>query len=468
MKFSHALLIYPDPGLKKTMYHYYPPLGLEIIGTVLDSMNIPVTLVDLRHEDGFAPHAKKGAGHMAAISINWEFELPALPSIIEKVPEDNFIIIGGRTATSYVEEIFRDNPRVSCIVRGDGEESILEIAEGKELEEIEGISFRKNGSVVHNRNRTLKAIDNTIIVKRELRRTDYTNQEVGIAIDLISTSRGCPFNCKFCNFNNNPLGQKRNWTGRSAESVVQELETIKAPVILITDDNFAANMKRVEKICDLIIEKGIKKSFMAAVRIDIGKYPDILKKMYKAGIRVLTIGLEAASDRILKLMNKGFTTEEAFQALREISRHRFFIHGFFMVGYFTETKEEMLLIPSFADRSHVDTIETFTLVTDKYSPLNELIKEYPDYHVQTIDNIRYIFSDTYSVTDLIDIKDQITMRFFTPWRYVKALKKLSGLGVVKFHHLLNFLFMGLKRAIVPIFLKKKIREEERKAQVARA
>ena len=137
-----------------------------------------------------------------------------------------------------------------------------------------------------------------------------------------------------------------------------------------------------------------------------------------------------------------------------------------MVGYFTESKEEMLRIPSFADKSHVDTLETFTLMTDKYSPLNELIKDYPDYHIQIMDDIRYIHSDKYSVTDLIDIKDQITMRFYTPWRYVKILRKLSGLGVIKFHHLLNFALLGIKRSIVPIFLKGRIREEQRKAHSA--
>ncbi|MDQ7822231.1 MAG: radical SAM protein [Candidatus Eremiobacteraeota bacterium] len=466
MEFTSALLIYPHAGKTKTSYHYYPPLGLEIIGTVLEKAGIPVTIVDLRHEETFVPLVKKGNGAMVAVSINWDFELPALSAIIEQVPEENTIIVGGRTATAYVEEIFQQHPRVSCIVRGDGEESIREIAEGKNFEAIDGISFRKNGTVVHNENRNLKAIDNSIIVNRGLRRYDYTNKEIGITVDLISTSRGCPFHCKFCNFNNNPLGQKRNWTGRSPESVVEELMTIDAPVILITDDNFAANVKRVEKICDLIIEKGLKKNFMAAVRLDVGKHPDVLEKMYKAGIRILTIGIESASDRVLKLMNKGFDTAEALKALRTISSYKFFVHGFFMVGYFTETKEEMLRIPQFAAKSRIDTIETFTLMTDKYSPLNTLINDYPDYHVKEIDDIKYIFSDKYEVNDLIDIKDQITMRFYTPWKYVKIIKKLSGMGIIKMHHIINFAVMGIKRAIIPIFYKKKIRKTATDLQAA--
>ena len=64
-------------------------------------------------------------------------------------------------------------------------------------------------------------------------------------------------------------------------------------MILLSDDNFSADPKRAEGICDLIIERKIRKRFMAQARIDIARYPRLLEKMVKAGFKVLLIGIES-------------------------------------------------------------------------------------------------------------------------------------------------------------------------------
>ena len=226
-----------------------------------------------------------------------------------------------------------------------------------------------------------------------------------------------PYHCKFCNFSNNPLGQKRKWTGRSPESVIKELESMKSPNVLITDDNFAVDMKRVEKICDLIIEKGIRKNIAAAVRIDISKYPAIVDKMYQAGIKVLMIGFESATDRVLEMISKGFTTEEAIEAMKVIRRKNFYIHGYFIIGNFTETREDMLKIIDYAGKLDLDTLDAIILRTDKYSPINDIILNYPDYHIVASGSEMQIYSDNYSIQDLVGIRNEITRRYFTPGEY---------------------------------------------------
>lgn len=454
MKFEQALFIYPEAPPGASSYKYYPPLGLETVATVVDKQGIPVTIIDRRHEESISPYLKENNIQMIGISINWDYELLSLPAILKEIDEKKTVILGGRAATTHVEEIFRDNPKVSCIVRGDGEEIISEIARGKPFEEIDGISFRKNGDVINNKNRDLKGMENDLIVNRELRRYHYRSPQFKIDLDFMSTSRGCPFNCKFCNFSNNPLGQKRKWTGRSPESVVEELKSIKSKNILITDDNFAVDMKRVEKICDLIIENKIRKNFAAAVRIDISKHPEIVNKMYKAGIKLLLIGFEAARDRVLKMIDKGFTTNEAIEALKIIRRNNFYIHGYFIIGNFTETKDDMLEIINYAKKLKLDTFDAIILRTDKYSPINEIIVNYPDYHIETNNYEMQIYSDGYSIKDLIEIRNEITRRYYDIPKILGILGRINSMRIFGIRQLFNYASFQIKKSILPVMFKR--------------
>ena len=72
----------------------------------------------------------------------------------------------------------------------------------------------------------------------------YGVQIINHTFDTVLTTRGCPFKCKFCTFSFNPLGQKRSYTERTVESVIEELKTVTADVVLFSDDNFFTNPNR--------------------------------------------------------------------------------------------------------------------------------------------------------------------------------------------------------------------------------
>jgi radical SAM superfamily enzyme YgiQ (UPF0313 family) len=453
VKYDNALFIYPEAPPGAPSYRYYPPLGLEIVATAAHDCGVNVEIADRRHDRDISSCLAR-QNQFVGISVNWDYEVDSLPGVLKDIPADRTIILGGRAATTHVEEIFRDNPTVSAIARGDGEEIIREIVGGKDLGEIEGLSFRKDGSIVHNNTRELQDMDDGLVVNRTLRKQRYASEQFDIELDFISTSRGCPYHCKFCNFSNNPLGQKRKWAGRSAESVVRELESIKSVNVLITDDNFAVDMKRVEKICDLILQKGIRKNIAAAVRIDICKYPAVVNKMYRAGIKVLMIGFESATDRVLKMIDKGFTTGEALEALRIIKRQNFYIHGYFIIGNFTESREDMLKIIDYAGKLDLDTFDAIILRTDKYSPINDIIRDYPDYHIETNDYEMQIYSDRFSINDLLDIQDEIVRKYFTPGRVLKVFRKLLSLNIFGVHQLFRYTGYQVNKLLLPLIFKR--------------
>lgn len=292
-------------------------------------------------------------------------------------------------------------------------------------------------------------MDQTKYPNRKLRKVDYQflykGVDLGMGIDFVSTSRGCPFRCKFCTFTNNPLGQKRPWTSRSARSVVDELKEIESRFVFVVDDNFAVDVKRVEEICDLIIAEGIDKIFAVALRLDICRHPKTLQKMYDAGFRILSIGIESAQDKTLKSMQKGFDTAKAEKAFAEIGKFNFYLHGYFIVGCLGEDEKEMMDIAPFAKRLGLDTINLSLLRTEKYSPLNDLIADNDQYHV---DENQLIYSDDLSVDDLRKIRHRIRKEYYSFGKVSQIAWKIISAGILRVGYLMRLSWILFSRGLI--------------------
>jgi radical SAM superfamily enzyme YgiQ (UPF0313 family) len=334
--------------------------------------------------------------------------------------------VGGRAATFSAEEIFSTCPQVDFVVRGDGEETIGELFSGRSLTTINGLSYRDNGAVRHNPNRRFDRFPENITPDREGRRQPYRvrmgNVETGIALDMLSSSRGCPFHCKFCTFSRTPLGEKRPWAGRSPQAVVAELETLAADNILFTDDHFAADIKRVEKLCDLIIERNIKKTIGVALRIEVAFHDAVLAKLWKAGFKFLSLGIESTSDTTLRALEKGFDTARAREACRCLRKYPFLLAGYFIVGNLGETEADMLRIADFARELGLDFIYPSYLKMEQASPLEEMVKQSGGLYY--VDGKGYICSKEYSRDRLKSIRKRIHRRFYSVPHVLSVLRKV--------------------------------------------
>lgn len=446
--YKNALCVYPSKkGTPEKKY--CPPIGLEYIAAVLEGLVEKVTLIDMRFEPNFDNYLKNKSVDLVCVSICWDFQLDAALDIIARIPTNVKIIVGGRYSTTYVEELFAAAVHIDIIVRGDGEEIVRDIALGVPLSDILGISYRKDNAIIHNKSRELISLNDKIYPNRKLRRNNYRllykNIDLGLGIDFISTSRGCPYHCKFCTFTNNPLGQKRKWSARSANSVVEELKTVDAEFIFVVDDNFAADIIRVEEICDLIIARGIKKTFAVSLRLDIYKYPKVLKKMFIAGFKILLIGVESAQNKTLKSMEKGFDTILAQKAFAEIVKINFYIHGYFIVGCIGESEPEMLAIATFAKKLKLDTVSLSMLRTEKYSPLNEIIAKSSGYHVSSND---MVYSDDYSLAKLKSIRHRISKSYYDFSTMLRITKKIFTAHLISIPHLVKLIFIIFFRKII--------------------
>ncbi|MCE5301551.1 MAG: B12-binding domain-containing radical SAM protein [Planctomycetaceae bacterium] len=444
--FHHILCVYPYRRTRSSKTSF-PPLGLEYVAASLRPHAERIDLVNFRHErtPSTQPFLRPETD-LVCYSINWRENLELIRDDILKLPAGVLTILGGRMATENPRYWMETCPNVDAVVCGDGEQAIAEIAEGHAWSEVAGLVYRADdGQLVFNSPRANAALDDNLMPARELRRNAYylTSKGVstGIRIDQVAGSRGCPFQCKFCNFAINPWGVKRHWTPRSAESIVREIERIDADLILFVDDVFTYQPDRVAEICDMLVAKKIRKHYIVNARMEIADRPDVLGKMERAGFVALLIGVESTQDATLKSMGKGFNVEQIRQRFAVLRKSKMIINAYFIVGNIGESEEQMLSIAPFARSIGVDLIHVSRLRNEPYSGLRELVEQTPGYH---IDSEGFVYSDTCSPEHIADLRKQIDRRFHSPLHVAGVVLKLA--------HILNWRVKIRALLTIPVFL----------------
>ena len=448
VKYKHALALNPYFGDATALIGVFPPTGLEYIVASMKDLVGEVTLLDLRYEKAYQDPKVlskfiRDEIDLLCVSIRWESRFEEVCDFVSQLPREVCTVVGGYKATEEVECLFDRCPNIDMIVRGEGEEIIKQIVTGIPCKDIRGLSYRENGGIVHNEIHSLPDITRIPFPDRSLRKHHYRMVKFGIQIsshtfDTVLTTRGCPFKCKFCTFSLNPLGQKRSYTERPVDSVIEELKTVTADVVLFSDDNFFTNPKRSEQLCDLIIENKIKKIFVVQARIDIAKHRHVLDKAQKAGFKVFLIGVESPHDRILNQLQKGITQQEVRDAFSILTQYDFYLHGYFIYGNIGETVEEMLYIPKFAKEIKLDSISFQKLRVEKFSPLKEVVEETPGYYYNRIGGS--VYSDQYGRKELKQIRNGIRSEFYDLPQVIHIIRKAQGIGLVSSRDLMNAFF----------------------------
>jgi anaerobic magnesium-protoporphyrin IX monomethyl ester cyclase len=457
--YKHVLALNPYFGDSTPAMGLFPPTGLEYIAVSMKDLVGKVTLFDLRYEKTYQdPKALsqfiRNEIDLLCVSIRWPSRFEKICDFVSQLPPEVCTVVGGYKATGEIDYLFDRCPNIDMIVRGEGEDIIKQIVTGIPYKDILGLSYRKNGGVVHNKNQDLPDITHIPFPDRSLRRHDYYLEQNGVRLsnltfDTILTTRGCPFKCKFCTFSLNPLGQKRSYTERPLESIIEELKEITADIVLFSDDNLFTNPKRSEQLCDLIIENKIKKIFIAQTRIDIAKHRRVLDKAEKAGFKVFLIGIESPHDWILKQLEKGITQQEVRDACAVLTQYDFYLHGYFIYGNIGETEEEMLCIPKFAKELKLDTISFQKLRIERFSPLKEVVEQTPGCYCNRVGGA--VYSEHFGRKELKQIWNRIRSEFYDLPQIIQFISKARRTGFVNGRDVANlllklpFLLYGLAR-----------------------
>ncbi len=267
----------------------------------------------------------------------------------------------GPHVTTLPERSLQDGHAIDFVCRREFDYSVVEFAQGKPLSDILGISYRKDGRVVHNPDRPqvddLDALpDVTDVYHRDLDVRRYNVPFLQYPFVSLYTTRGCPAQCTFCLWPQTLSGHP--WRKRSADRVAREMAKAKEywPYVkefFFDDDTFNIQKARTIELCEKL--KPLKLTWSCTSRVTTDY--ETLKAMRDAGCRLLIVGYESGDQQILKNIKKGATVERAVQFTKDCKKLGLVVHGDFILGLPGETRETIKKTIDFAKKLDVETIQ---------------------------------------------------------------------------------------------------------------
>lgn len=327
----------------------FVPLGIGYLAAVLEREQYEVKVLDLQMinptTQQLESELSKSNADIVGVTTSTLTYWPAIEVVkaAKKVLPDALTLVGGPHVTVLPEQTLTEAPEVDVVVRGEGEMTVLELADLTSkanlgnLDKVKGITFRKNGQIVHTDNRPF--IENL----DELPHPAYHHfQMENYRMDNkyylpIITSRGCPFECTFC-LASTMCGT--HFRTRSPTKVLDELEWMRdehhADVFALYDDTFTIDKKRANAICDEMKARKFDLPWDCRTRVDQIN-TEILTKLRNANCQLVHFGVESGSQKMLDAMKKHTTVEKNAWAIKLTKEVGISVAISVVVGYPGET-----------------------------------------------------------------------------------------------------------------------------------
>ncbi len=329
---NRAVLVYPETGWAVKGVSISPPLSVLHLAGALKAAGIHCTVIDPRIQGDWRQRltdaAREPGCQLVGISTMTGRQihggLAAAAAVREAAP-DMPLVWGGVHPTLLPAQTAR-HPLVDVAVRGEGEEVLVDLVRaldaGDPLDGIEGLTFLRDGEIVTTPDRPRADPDTRAEPDLDLLPlSTYLRSTDSPMLDVL-TSRGCPHLCGFCY---NQSFYARSWRGESPDRVVRRLLDLErrygVTAFNILDDDFFPSRKRVEAIADGLLDAGKRYALHVSCRIDyINRFPEeFWRKVRRAGIRQLMIGVESGSDEILRRIGKGVTRRDVMAANEKLA-----------------------------------------------------------------------------------------------------------------------------------------------------
>jgi radical SAM superfamily enzyme YgiQ (UPF0313 family) len=306
-----------------------PNLGLASLAAHVDDL-CTVHVADIHGMKNHREYVKKivnGYDLVGLTAMSFQYqEALALAAIAKEAGAKT--VFGGYHPTLACEEIGEspDAKLIDYIVRGEGEATFRELVEarlaGNSPRGILGLSYHQeegNGKkMVHNPPRPLLKVEEIRMPKRDARLITRGFYSFDVPIDSVETSRGCTQGCKFCSIN---LMYGRHFRRFSLERVIEDIQDAQAHgagSIFFPDDNITLDVKRLEKLCQAIIDAGLThlRYKTQASASGIASSKQLVDKMGEAGFDGVFLGVESINKRNLEFLGKGKMSNDAEKAVQ--------------------------------------------------------------------------------------------------------------------------------------------------------
>jgi len=412
--------------------YYAPPLGVLYLASYLRRRkNIDVRIIhmapaNIQYEDIESEIKAYQPSWLGISALSFESKgLHQIALIAKQIQPDLPVVVGGPYPSSYTEQVMADL-NIDYAVLGEGELTTDELScalnDHRPVDHIDGLAWRENGVLrINPRERYIEDVD-------ELPFPAWDLIDIGSykAFDRMSrigtknyigifTSRSCPFQCIYCH---KMFG--KGFRKRSPENVLKEIKMLynqyNVREFEIIDDCFNLDLTRAKRIFDLIIESGMKLRIMFPNGIR-GDHLDeeFLSKGRQAGVVYMSFAIETASPRLQKMIRKNVDLQKIAANIALAGKYHILTLGFFMLGFPTETSEELQATIDFAVRSKLHAVNFFAVTPFEGTELATMAKEMGKPVFSNFDSA--FMSNCF--TNLTDIPD-------------KKLKWLRQRGLIKF------------------------------------
>jgi anaerobic magnesium-protoporphyrin IX monomethyl ester cyclase len=339
-----------------------PPLSLLTLASRLLEADFRVTIVDGAIEPDVKATLKKEISDALCLGVSFLTG----PMIRSAVDITGFVrnlnprlpIIFGGWHSSLLPAQTLSNDGVDILVRGQGEESLLDVAlqlrEAKSLETVRGISFKSGGQIVQNPDRPVENVNNLPSPAFSMGNFDAYEKATGHRKLPYASSVGCPYACHYCT---DQVFYERRFNAYTTARVVAEVPELvsryRLREVAFLDSNFPVNVKRAVEIARGFIDSGVTFdwTFQASTDLLCRMTDDEVSLLGQAGVTHMGFGTESASEEVLALMNKKHQrVDEMFETARKSEQAGIRVTFNLILGYPGETE--------------ADRIETFRVMTD--------------------------------------------------------------------------------------------------------
>ncbi|MBO06272.1 MAG: radical SAM protein [Candidatus Woesearchaeota archaeon] len=372
-----VLLVIP-PNIGRFIVATIPHAGIAYLAAFLEREGHKVDLVDMRlysdNENLFQKIRDFNPGliGITTASIGYKMAYDIIDRIKEKFPNIP-IAIGGSYASTVHSKIL-DDTKVDYVVYGEGEQTFVDIANGKYPKSVNGLIYKdENNEIVMNPpHKLVQDLDSMPFPKYDI---FELNKALEKRIPLVS-SRGCPNRCTFCSIQ---LVMGHPFRCRSPENVVKEIEywyNKGYDTFEFSDDNFSFNIPRAEQVCDRIIEKGMKLKIIFGNGLRADRVNEhLLKKLKKAGTIWIAYGLESSNEQILENFKKDLklrTLKDAVKITKDLGIET---QVNFIIGGPGQTYEMFQEDLKCADELNVQQLRFYNLIPYPGTEMYEWIKQ---------------------------------------------------------------------------------------------
>lgn len=321
------------------------PLGILSVGSALKKVGFDVKLVVINEKgiDKAVDEIITMHPDFVGISVMTGMQTKHSAELSRKIKDKNpkLSIIWGGIHPSLMPEQCLGEDYIDYVVIGEGEETIIEFAKKLKndvgFDDVAGLGQKKNGKVVINQEREfIENLDDyrldfsLVDVEKYLFRLKGATRTIAY-----KASRGCTFNCAFCY---NRAFNKSKWRAWSVDAVVEDInflkEKYKINAVKFYDDNFFIDRERALRILERIdLPNHLE------LRIDM-LTDDLAKRLKELKTCELMFGIESGSNRLLKLISKGYAVDKIREGVKILAKYNLFTTYSTIVGLPTETKEE--------------------------------------------------------------------------------------------------------------------------------